>query len=470
MRIIKWLASALTALCLSSLSLAQKVTVTSYPLHTIGGKDTFIIQTSPYEYVNRADYLIVGGPPGSQYWGMMSWDMTKLSSLATGDKAELLFYGLNIPGFSPTGMELGMSGTAWSESVGWQSFTWYNTLTKIVPATPYDNWMTVDITNWYNYWKNGQVVNNGILFLPTSNTGKYTAPASSEMYVEWVRPYVRVTKVVQVVSTKFLDFPVSGYGPFMPGIVTSILDHEVPHDLSVAKIPFRQLSTTGPFGYSGATLSFTGELFVTTPQYTVGSQACYPKPANQWQGSTWSQVLNSIYGGTSGCTAGTELNYDNHPGYDYGIPSGTAVYPAADGTIVSTKCIRTFADVSSCEDYGAVAVDHGNGYVTQYLHMKNVYYGTVVTTGATQKVYKVGSSSQSKLGNVSNIGLGCNPGACVHLHFEVLKRKAVPVDTANYYNRANYVIVDPYGYKPGAPYADKLLANPGCLWNVGCQY
>ncbi len=209
MRIIKWLASALTALCLSSLSLAQKVTVTSYPLHTIGGKDTFIIQTSPYEYVNRADYLIVGGPPGSQYWGMMSWDMTKLSSLATGDKAELLFYGLNIPGFSPTGMELGMSGTAWSESVGWQSFTWYNTLTKIVPATPYDNWMTVDITNWYNYWKNGQVVNNGILFLPTSNTGKYTAPASTEMYATWARPFVRVTKVVQVQQALLLTWPLS---------------------------------------------------------------------------------------------------------------------------------------------------------------------------------------------------------------------------------------------------------------------
>lgn len=75
----------------------------------------------------------------------------------------------------------------------------------------------------------------------------------------------------------------------------------------------------------------------------------------------------------------------------------------------------------------------------------------VTTDWIVGKVYKTGVNS-------------------VHLHFEVLLRKQTPVKVDDYYHRANYMIVDPYGYQSGSYYADQLESKPGCLWVVGCQY
>ena len=229
--------------------------------------------------------------------------------------------------------------------------------------------------------------------------------------------------------------------------------------------PFQMYSTVGPFGYSGAVLSFTGELFVANAQHPTQNLGCYMKPANAYQTSVWSVALRNVYTGTSGCTSQIALNYDNHPGYDYAIPANTPVYPAASGTIIFAKCIRTFSSNQStpCESYGAIAIDHGNGFVTQYLHMKNVYYG-LAANGQNQPINGGYVTNIGNVWNTSPVTVG------VHLHFEVLQRKAIPVNPNIYYDRANYMIVDPYGYKPGAPYADNLKSKPGCLWKVTCQY
>jgi murein DD-endopeptidase MepM/ murein hydrolase activator NlpD len=270
-------------------------------------------------------------------------------------------------------------------------------------------------------------------------------------------------------APQFLNFPVSGYGPYTPALVSTVLDHEVPHDLTQQYLPFMQPSTLGPYGYSGGVLSFTGELFLAAPPaYPNQNLGCYPKPTNAHQTSVWSATLTSIYygtstGGTGGnCLVGVALNYDNHPGYDYKIPGGSAVHPAANGNIIFTKCIRTFTNSTAsngCELYGAVAVDHGNGFVTQYLHMANLSYG-MAAFGFNQPV-----TTSWTLGTVSNVGV-----TAIHLHFEVLQRKAVAVDPNNYYARANYMIVDPYGYNTASYYADLLQSKPGCLWAAGCHY
>ena len=112
----------------------------TYRLDTIGGSDTFMTNASPYSYFGRAEYLIVGGTSTAQYWGMMKWDMTTLPTLASGDKAELMLFGLNFSGQSPTDMELGMSATTWTDTDGWKSFSWYGSVLKTVPATPYNKW------------------------------------------------------------------------------------------------------------------------------------------------------------------------------------------------------------------------------------------------------------------------------------------------------------------------------------------
>lgn len=266
--------------------------------------------------------------------------------------------------------------------------------------------------------------------------------------------------VPALAEPRFLNFPVTGYGPFTSGIMTSVLDHEVPHNLNQTSLPFNQPTTAGPYGYSGGILSFTGELFLaSSPTFPNQNLGCYPKPTNPNQTSTWRTVVASAYVGTTGCGTRTALNYDNHPGYDYRIPGGTDVHPAASGHIISTRCIRTFTNTGTCESYGAVAVDHGNGFVTQYLHMANRNYGSAAN-GVNQAV-----TTSWTLGRVSNVGV-----TAVHLHFEVLQRKATPVNPTNYYDRSNYMIVDPYGYRTASYYADLLQSKPGCLWLVACQY
>lgn len=267
-------------------------------------------------------------------------------------------------------------------------------------------------------------------------------------------------------APEFLNFPVKDpvkdYSPYASGLMSSVLDHEVPHDLQgdskTGKLPIELATTQGPYGHSGGVLSFTGELFLASAKYTRQNYACYPKPSNARQSSTWRTVLANAYTGTTGCRKDAALNYDNHPGYDYAISGGKEVRPAADGHIVFTKCIKTFANNSSCEDFGAIAVDHKNGFVTQYLHMSAVNYGKAAR-GENQPV-----TTSWLLGKVSNKGV-----VAVHLHFEVLQRKAKP-PKKDYYDRANYVIVDPYGYRTASYYASKLLATPGCLWKGGCRY
>jgi|GEM_PF-6510107 len=265
-------------------------------------------------------------------------------------------------------------------------------------------------------------------------------------------------------AQQFMNFPVSGVGPFTSGIISSVLDHEVPHALAAGSPPFGSPSSVGPYGYSGAVLSFTGELFVSNGTYPTANLACYPKPSNANQTSTWRAVLQGVYTGTSGsgannCTVNNALNYDNHPGYDYIISSGTNVHPAASGNIIFTKCIKTFTNVGTCESYGAVAVDHGNGFVTQYLHMANLNYGSAAS-GSNQPV-----TTAWTMGTVSNVGV-----TAIHLHLEVLQRKSSPPNSTNYYARENYWVVDPYGYRTASFYADNLLSKPGCLWAVGCSY
>lgn len=268
---------------------------------------------------------------------------------------------------------------------------------------------------------------------------------------------VALFSVPAAAAPEFMYFPVRGYGAYDRGILSSVLDHEVPHDLSD---PFGQ---NGPYGLSGGILSFTGELFLPTSRFPVQSQGCYPKASNRNQSPNWESILQMLYTGTSvgDCRVNRALNYDNHPGYDYIIPEGKEVIPADSGHIISAKCINTFSATKTCEDFGAIAVDHGNGFVTQYLHMKrsSLNYGTA-SRGVNQKV-----SRSWVLGTVYKQGV-----KAVHLHVEVLQRKSRPLNTRSYYHRSNYLIVDPYGYTRRTYYADRLWSKPGCLWRSGCRY
>ncbi|MEM1134977.1 MAG: M23/M56 family metallopeptidase [Bacteroidota bacterium] len=88
-----------------------------------------------------------------------------------------------------------------------------------------------------------------------------------------------------------------------------------------------------------------------------------------------------------------------HTGIDFKAPEGTPILAVASGIITSTE--------KSDKGYGnRVIIDHDNGLVTSYAHMK----GIDVREGEQVKQGKM-------IGTVGSTGLSIHP----HLHFEVIK-------------------------------------------------
>lgn len=98
-----------------------------------------------------------------------------------------------------------------------------------------------------------------------------------------------------------------------------------------------------------------------------------------------------------------------HNGIDIAAPTGTGVYSYASGTVISVSQNNTLGKY--------IAIDHGNGLVTRYLHLSkfNVEKGDKVSTG-------------DRIGSVGNTGYSTGS----HLHFEVLKN-------GSYQNPWNYI-------------------------------
>jgi peptidoglycan DL-endopeptidase CwlO len=104
-------------------------------------------------------------------------------------------------------------------------------------------------------------------------------------------------------------------------------------------------------------------------------------------------------------------SYEYHPGIDIGVPEGTPIRAAADGSVIFTE------PESSSGGYGNyTCVDHGGGLSTCYAHQSSF------AVSAGQSV-----SQGSIIGYTGCTGYCFGP----HLHFEV---------------RINGVVTDPMGY------------------------
>jgi murein DD-endopeptidase MepM/ murein hydrolase activator NlpD len=216
-------------------------------------------------------------------------------------------------------------------------------------------------------------------------------------------------------------------GAYTINSVTSVHDHSMKVNTSNGFYPYGDSAST----LDGDVVAWTGEIGRGTP----ATPWCYPKVG----GGSFS--LKGTYIGTTsdGCTPAGGMNYDDHPGYDYKAEIGTPVKAVASGIVVSInngnavgveRCyIGNLGD--TCDKWGAVGIDHGNGYVTQYLHMQissiTLSPGNPVTAGQI-----IGTSGQT-----SPPSRPVGP----HLHFEVLKK--VPGLTSGTYV---YKMVDPYGF------------------------
>jgi len=244
----------------------------------------------------------------------------------------------------------------------------------------------------------------------------------------------------------FLQFPLHGcadsgctvdytaHGAYTANALNSMLDHSMKLN-SNSYYPYGTLSSGGG---DGRITAFNGESVAGTPKSsdnTCIGGTIYIHP--DWNPSA--RMTND-----SGCGSGYS-SYDEHPGYDYKADAGKPVYAAASGTVLSTTCYLGNMG-GTCSAWGAVGIDHGNGYVTQYIHMNTV----LVSAGQS-------ISAGQQIGTVGNKCYNCSVGA--HLHFEV--RHNGPTIGAE-----TKPIVDPYGWVGGGsdPLYSAPYVTPQNLW------
>ena len=115
--------------------------------------------------------------------------------------------------------------------------------------------------------------------------------------------------------------------------------------------------------------------------------------------------ISSHFGGRTSPTAGAS---SNHKGVDIAASTGTAIYAADGGTVV------TVSYSSARGNY--IVVSHGNGLTTLYQHCSAIYASVGDKVSQGDVIAAVGST-------------GISTGA--HLHFEVWVN-GVPVDPENY--------------------------------------
>lgn len=158
------------------------------------------------------------------------------------------------------------------------------------------------------------------------------------------------------------------------------------------------------------------------------------------------------------------LSYDGHKGTDFALPTlaamdaGVDVLAAAPGTVRGTRdgmrdvlySDETAAEVEDRECGNGVAIDHGNGWVTQYCHLKQgtiaVRTGDIVQTG-------------DRLGQVGLSGKTQFP----HIHLSVRKdgERVDPFGSADVASCGLPAMGDDTLWDPPLPY------RPGGLLDVG---
>lgn len=409
-------------------------TINDYYLENLGTTDTYIVNSFPNNVFSNDQNFITGGW-GDTYISMLKFNIASLPAISPGDRVSVWFYNKRLQGntATPTQVNVGLLASDFNNSTTWNNsgLSWYTQTVRSVNVNPYDYWTEFVITDYYNYWKSG-VSNFGFAIVPVNNNNNFNFFQSSNTSTPISqKPILRITRIN---PNQFLSFPIGAnlfpQGAYTPGKITSILDHNM----------------DSPYTHKdGKILSFTGELFQANSSYPSGGvAACYPKAG----GGVWSSLLQSLYIGTAGsgssnCTSGVAVNYEGHPGYDYVASTGTPVRAAAAGTVVnnSGRCVPKGIS-AGCAAWGAVGIDHGNGYITQYMHLSSISVsaGQVVAEG--QQIGLSGNTSPTF------------PPLSAHLHFEVLKLRTGYV---NNYDPASYATVDPYGYDGSATgYSDYL--------------
>lgn len=152
-------------------------------------------------------------------------------------------------------------------------------------------------------------------------------------------------------------------------------------------------------GNSSSYASSTGDGY-------VDGQLVWPVPDYKTITSGFGKRVDPITGKSDGY-------YSNHKGIDIGAPIGATIVSAADGKVIASGPAKGYGNW--------VKIDHGNGLVTIYGHMKTIYVSVGQTVSAGQKICLVGNEGDST-----------GP----HLHFQV-EVNGTPVNPTNYFNKTS---------------------------------
>ena len=114
----------------------------------------------------------------------------------------------------------------------------------------------------------------------------------------------------------------------------------------------------------------------------------------QYAGAKWVFPLRSGY--TLSSHYGESRSYESHPGVDLAVPTGTPVYAAQSGKVVTAGWYGGYGN--------AVVIYHGDNLSSVYGHNSSVNVKVGQTVQRGQQIANAGST-------------GCSTGS--HLHFEV---------------------------------------------------
>ncbi len=127
-------------------------------------------------------------------------------------------------------------------------------------------------------------------------------------------------------------------------------------------------------------------------------------------------VITQLFGGTEFAKQNASVYGGRayHPGVDFGVPRGTAIYAPLSGTVRATGDTDL---VAGCYSWGRwTLIDHANGLATLYAHqsVQSVTPGQAVKTGDI-------------IGYSGNTGYSTGP----HLHFTVYAKAGVSIRRFN---------------------------------------
>lgn len=317
------------------------------------------------------------------------------------------------------------------------------------------------------------------IYAPSGTAGTvYIVDADSLATVGTLAGFVNPVYAEVVPSTiTFLDFPLHVNNeadgvPLDPELdvkINTVFDHQVP---IVNGIP-RFYKNDG----DGIVTAYTGETGSLTACQNAGLKNCkrvLPGGVVGYKNATGSEfIINGNY-------HDVYLDYEGHPGFDYHatmVPP-TPIFAAADGVAFipdGDPITSSQTPNAAVNRFNILAIDHGNGYSTWYLHLGNDSTGEdfrlikcpsdttefkITDVQSTQ--HQIPVTSDCQVAKVGDKGIAGHP----HLHFEV--RVGLAKDKDGKYNcvPGTCIPVDPYGWTdPDSNHKDPYILPNVRLWN-----